>query len=334
MRAPRRNQLGEEQIMVRLEKVKTTPEWQQVRAEIESAVLDLLEEIPKERPELQVKTIDEMQFSGYVRRRINYFVDLWERATAWEFVPDGRDELPALLCCHSMTAQGKDEPAGIEGEPIMALAQRYAEKGYVTLAPDCITAGGRVSTGLDPFDTKSFYKENPRGSAMGKMLADHICAIDALCDCKRVDPARIGVVGHGFGATNALMAAAFDERIQACVASCGFTRFADDKDIGRWTRDRGFNYLPKLKRIGRKRLSFDWDHILALSAPSPMLIITALNDTEFSNTRSCGKAVAAVTGLYRLLGAPDAIQNFVHDGGHQLTPEALEVADDWLDRWL
>lgn len=321
--------------MVNLDKAKRPSEWPAIRAEIEAEVLDVLQDIPKERADLQVKTIDELQFNGYVRRRINYFVDPWERVTAWMFVPDGRDELPAIVCCHQAVPQGKDEPAGIDGDPLFALAQRYAEKGYVTLAADCITAGDRVSSGLAPYDTKGFYKDYPKMSAVGKMLVDHLHAVDALCDSKRVDTARIGVIGHGFGAQNALMLAAFDERVQACVASCGFTRFAADKEPERWARDSGFICLPKLKNaIKERKFPFDWEHILALIAPSPTLLITALNDPEFANTRSCDKAVKMVSAVYGLLGASEAISNYAHDGGHRMTLESLEAADDWFDRWL
>jgi len=321
--------------MIDLSKVKSPAQWPSTRAKIEAAVVEVLQAVPKERTELQVKTIDEMQFSTYVRRRVNYFVDPWERVTAWQFVPDGRDVLPAILCCHRTVPQGKDEPAGIDGDPLLALAQRYAEKGYVTLAPDCITAGGRVSSGLEPFDTKNFYKDNPAMSAMGKMLSDHLHAVDALCDSKRVDAARIGVVGHGLGAHNALMLAAFDERIRAGVASCGFTRFADDKDPGRWARSNGFVYLPKLlKAVKQRKFLFDWEHILALVAPSPTLVISALNDDCFSNTRSCEKAARAAGDVYKLLGAPEAIATFSHDEGHRMTFEALEAADEWFERWL
>ncbi len=321
--------------MVNLGKVKSPSAWPATRAKIESAVLDVLESVPKERTELQVKIIDEMQFSGYVRRRVNYFVDPWERVTAWQFVPDGRDELPAILCCHRTVPQGKDEAAGIDGDPLLAFAQHYAEKGYVTLAPDCITAGGRVSSGLDPFDTKNFYKDNPKMSAMGKMLSDHLHAVDALCDSKRVDAARIGVIGHGLGAHNALLLAAFDERIQACVASCGFSRFAQDDHPERWARDKGFVYMPKLKKaIKQRQFPFDWEHILALIAPSPTLLIAALNDSCFSNTASCESAIEKVRDVYQSLGASEAIGSFVHNDGHRMTTESLEVADDWLDRWL
>ena len=203
------------------------------------------------------------------------------------------------------------------------------------LAPDTITAGDRISSGLAPFDTKAFYKDNPKMSAMGKMLSDHIYAIDAMCEVKRVDSARIGVVGHGLGAHNALFLAAFDERIQTCVASCGFTRFAVDTGPERWARESGFVYLPLLRdAVKSGKFPFDWEHILALVAPSPTFLISALNDSCFPNTKSCEKAVQLASTVYKLLGAHNALTLLTHNEGHRMTPEALEAADDWFERWL
>lgn len=321
--------------MIALEKVRSLEEWPHVRAEIESRVMDILGKMPTERADLQVKTLDEISFNGYVRRRVNYFVDEWTRVSAWVFIPDGRDEVPAILCCHQTVPQGKDEPAGLEGDPVFAFAQHYAEQGLVTIAPDCITAGERVSYGLDPYDTRSFYKDNPKTSAMAKMLWDHIHALDVLCETKRVDPARLGVIGHSLGAYNALFLAAFDERVQACVASCGFTRFADDTDPERWAREKGFVHLPKLREaVKTRQFPFDWEHILALIAPTPTLLLTALNDTCFPNTASCEKAARSAGCIYKLLGAPDALCNHEHNDGHGMTAELLQRADEWFERWL
>ena len=322
--------------MVNLARVNSLSGWPSARGQIEATVLSVMGPIAsKDRVELQTKTVDELSFPGYVRRRVNYFVDEWDRVSAWLFVPERKDEMPAILCCHSAVPQGKDETAGLDGEPLMALAQHYAELGYVTLAPDCITAGDRISTGLAPYDTKSFYKDYPKMSAMGKMLSDHMYAVDVLCEVKRVDSARIAVVGHGMGAANALFLAAFDERIQACVASCGFTRFAADKNPERWAPDSGFIYLPLLRDAVKKgEFPFDWEHILALLAPSPTLIVTALNDPIHSNTKSCEKAVQLASTVYKLLGAPEALGHFMHEGGHRMMPEVLEVADEWFERWL
>jgi len=295
----------------------------------------MLGAMPKERAELQLKTVDEVSFAGYVRRRINYFVDDWHRTSAWLFLPEGKDEVPAILCCHQRVPQGKNEPAGIEGDPRLAFAQRYAELGYATLAVDCLAAGERVYYKLEPYDTSAFHKDNPKLSALGKMLIDHAQALDALSESRRVDMERLGVIGHGMGAYNALFLAAFDERIRACVASCGFTRFADDKTPERWVEDEGFAVLPKLKdAVDKREFPFDWEHILALGAPIPTLLLTALNDPSLANTKSCDKAAKLAGGIYGLLGAEEALCNRTHREGHTLTPELLECADEWFERWL
>jgi hypothetical protein len=175
-----------------LTKLKGLSEWPPVREKIDAAVRDVLGYMDPERVELQMKTLDEMSFPGYTRRRVNYFVDEWERVTAWLFVPDGRDEVPGILCCHQAVPQGKDEPAGVKGDPCLALAQRYAEMGYVTIAPDCATSGERQSHGLQPYDTKSFYKDNPKKSILGKMMQD-LCTRCAV----RFEARRPGAAGRG-----------------------------------------------------------------------------------------------------------------------------------------
>jgi hypothetical protein len=320
--------------MMRLTDIKSLSDWPKRRDEIESSVSAILGDLPPERAELQVKVLDEMQFKGYVRRRVNYFVEEWERVSAWLFVPDGHEEAPGILCCHGGVSQGKDEPAGIQGEPTLAFAQHFAELGYVTLAPDCITAGERVSMGLQPYDTSSFYKDQPNMSAMGKMLWDYVHAIDVLCEIRRVDSARLGVVGSGFGAYNAIFLVAFDERVQACVASGTFTRFVEDSEQAPWAPHPGFLPLPKLKNASKKgRIPFDWEHVLALGAPSPMLIIET-PDEGTAGSRGSNRVTLAVQHVYKLLGAPEAITGCFQPAMERMPPEALRKADEWFEQWL
>lgn len=322
--------------MIDLAKIKSAATWAGKRAEIEGSVRTLLGDIPRERLDLQVKTVDELEAPGYVRRRINYFADPWERVAAWLFVPEGKEEVPAILCCHSEVPQGKDEPAGIEGESRLAFAQYYAEQGFVTLAPDCPTTGDRTSSRKQPFDSRNFYKDNPTMSLAGKMLADHMRAIDVFNESKRVDTARIGVVGHGLGGFNALMLAAFDDRVRACVSSCAFTRFSQDKEPERWTGEKdGIALMPALKpHIESKEYPFDWEHILALAAPSAVLLLTSMAEGVFSNPKSVQKAVAQASQIYKLLRAPGALEQVVHYDGERVTPETQEIMDDWFERWL
>lgn len=309
--------------------------WPKQRKSIEDALRKLLGKLPKQRVDLQLKTIDEQDFPGYSRRRINYFVDEWERISAWLFVPEDEEDAPALLCCHAEVPQGKDEPAGLEGEPNLALAKHYAELGYVTIAPDTITAGERVVPGKAAFDTSTFYKEHSKASALGRMFTDHQHAIDALAEVTQVDDERMGVIGHGLGGVNALILAALDDRIRACVASCGITRFAEDPNVSRWTGNGKFTALPQLKpAIEENQFPLDWEQIVALAAPTPMLLITALNDEQLDNTASCDTVVESARPIYHSLAASRAICNVTHKKGHSFPLEALAQADEWLDSWL
>ena len=321
--------------MADLTKLKSPIAWPKMRLDIAKAVTEVMGDVSEKRMEVQMKTVDEVEFRGYVRRRINYFVDSWDRIAAWLFVPDGKEEAPAILCCHQEAPQGKDEPAGLEGEHRLAFAQHYARLGYVTLAPDCMAAGERVSSRLEPYNTKAVYKDYPKLSYVGKMLRDHMHAIDVFHELKRVDTARIGVIGHGLGGLNALFLAAFDDRIQTCVASCGFTRFATDKEVQRWAREEGMVLFPKLKaHIESKDYPFDFEDLIAMAAPTATLILTSLSDSPFSNPKSCSKAATAAAKVYKALGAPSALDHYTHHDGHRITAESLEIADEWFERWL
>ncbi len=318
-----------------LKKLKGLSDWPKMRKSIESKTVSVLGKLPKETPDLQVKVMEELEFPGYIRRRINYFCDEWDRVSAWYFLPEESNDNPAVLCLHDRVPQGKDEPSAISGDPHLAFAQHYAELGYVTLAPDCITAGNRISSRKAPYNSEAFYKDNPKKSLLGKMLADHMRCVDVLSEAPEVDPARIGVIGHGLGGTNALLLSAFDERIRACVSSCGFTMLSEDTNPNRWLEDEGMSLLPKLEAaIAKGDYPFDWDQLLAMIAPIPNLLITALNDDVLSNTSSCSSAVMGAKTVYSFLGEADALNEMQHEEGRRMTFEGLRAADEWLDQWL
>lgn len=321
--------------MIDLTKVTGLTSWPVTRKKLEEAFHSVLQ-IPEHAPiDLQVRILEENDIRSFTRRLILFSLSEIEMITGWLFLPEGRDDVPAILCCHHESPFGKDEAAGIEGNPWLAFAQHYAEIGYATLAIDMPTVGKRMLNKSEPYNTVSFYKEFKNISFAAKTLSDHRRALDVLSETKRVDPARIGVIGHGLGGMNALLLAACDNRIQACVASCGFTRFATDKKPGMWPKLSHCTLIPQIKKAAAtKSLPFDWEHIIALAAPTPVQIITSLSNALHDNPKSCVKAVNAAEKVYKLLGAPGALDHFTHHDGYTVVPETIEVADEWFERWL
>jgi dienelactone hydrolase len=306
------------------------------RAEIRSFLMELLGDFPEQTAPLEARFERREEADGYTRHKVTYFTEQGERAPAFLCVPhDARGPMPAVLCMHQTAPQGRLEPAGLEGEPSLAFAHRYARKGYVTLAPDSLLAGERLVCGYPAYDTRPFYALKPCWSYLGKMLWDHMRALDLLVSLPLVDSARIGCVGHSLGAYNGFFLAAFDERVRACVASCGFVPLSADENPRRWCRDDWSVHLPRLRPyIDRGQVPFDFHHVFALVAPRALLLITGFGDHIFPRTERCEDSFEKAMPVYELLGAGERLAHFVHDKGHSMPPEAQAQADAWLSRWL
>lgn len=316
--------------------VRSAAEWAERRRRLRRRITRILGAFPRRKCPLEPRIHGEARLRPYRRLKVSYCVQSGERALAWLFLPPGPEApRPAVLCLHQTVPQGKDEPAGITGKRSLALAAHYARLGYVTLAPDSITAGERVYPGSEPYETAPFYERNPRWSAMGKMVWDHMRALDYLCSLDAVDPRRIGCIGHSLGGYNALFLAAYDERVAACIASCAFTPFRADDNPMRWARETWFCHMPRLRPyIERRRFPFDFEHVFALIAPRPLLVLTGLRDSIFGNTERCADSMAAAAKVYSLLGARNRIAHFVHPHGHHITRPGLARADAFFSRWL
>ena len=321
--------------MAGLAKVADLSAWPDTRKSIGTAIKGVLGSVPKRSTDLQVKTIDELDCGSYVRKRVNYFVSEWERVSAWLLEPNHTDDRPGVVCCHDTFRGGKEEPAGLAGDPMLAFAKYYAERGYTVLAPDCVTAGERISSGLSAFDTTSFYKEHPRMSALGKMLFDHMRGLDVLETLSTVDPSRLGVIGHGLGGTNSLLLAAMDERVHACVASGALTDFDPESEHGKWAGELNLNLLPKFTLAQQKgEEPFTWAEVIAMVAPNPTLIVAGDGDPRCIPLKSCEAAVKEASSVFKMLGAGMAISCESHPDGSEVTWDVIASADDWFDRWL
>ncbi|SCL26733.1 Alpha/beta hydrolase family protein [Micromonospora rhizosphaerae] len=275
----------------------------------------------------------------HVRQHLVYDAPGGEQVPALLLVPHDvlahRRPAPAVLALHPTVGTGKADVAAPDGRANRRYGVELVERGFVVLAPDTITAGERVPYGEQPFHTASFYAGNPGWTAVGRMLVDHVQAIELLCALDVVDPNRIGAIGHSLGGYNSIFLAGLDERVRAVTASCGFSVFADDPDPGRWGERDWFSHIPRLSQdLASGEVPFEWHEIAALVAPRPMFAWCAKQDDIFPHWPAIAAGVAELARLYGVLGHPENLEFVLGDGGHDFPPPARQAAYAFLERWL
>lgn len=310
--------------------IKTVADWELRRRHILAnlqAVMGPLPDPSKKVP-LEVKQVEEVKLGELVRRKITYATEKDDRVAAYLFLPPraAGAKLPAVLCLHQTVNIGKEEPAGLGGNPNLHYALHLAERGYVTLAPD-----------YPSFGEHEYNFAPAHGYISGTMKAiwDNLRAVDLLQSLPEVDAERIGCIGHSLGGHNTMFTAAFDPRIKALVSNCGFTRFHKyyNGALKGWTSDR---YMPLIdRRYGNDpdRVPFDFTEIVASFAPRPFLASAPVRDDNFE-VSGVRDVIAAARPIYALYGKPDNLQANYPDSAHDFPEDARDVAYRFFDKHL
>ncbi len=312
----------------RLIPVKDSQDWQERRRQILDSMQLVMGPLPDNlnKVPLDIQIIEKVDTAGLQRLKITFAVEKNDRIPAFLFIPAPANKpVPGILCLHQTISTGKDEPAGIGGNPDLHYALELAQRGYVTLAPDYPNFG---EYSYDPY-------KNGYLSATMKGIRNHIVAVDLLQSLKEVDPDRIGCLGHSLGGHNSLFLAAFDTRIKAVVTSCGFTTFYKyyGGDLTGWSHK---GYMPLIAAKYEKnpaKMPFDFTEILGVLAPRALFISAPLHDSNFdiSGVRDC---VNAARPVYHLFNADNKIIMISPDAPHAFPLEAREAAYSFLDREL
>ncbi|MFM9966337.1 MAG: alpha/beta hydrolase family protein [Planctomycetaceae bacterium] len=292
------------------------------------------------RVPLDVKVIEEIKVGKLIRRKLTYQSDPTDRVSAYLFLPvapaarlspsekpnSGEPpELrrPAMLCLQQTTNVGKDEPAGVRGDPGLKYALELAERGFIAIVPDYPSFGEHA------------YDFDPRhGYVSGTMKAvwDNIRAVDLLESLPEVDAERIGCIGHSLGGHNAIFTAVFEPRLKAIVSSCGFCSMQKD-DVPSWTGPRYMPLIASEFKNDPKRLPFDFHELIAVLAPRPFFASAATKDSDFDVT-GVKDVLDAARPIYALHGKADDLVGQYPEAGHSFPEDARRRAYEFLDRAL
>ncbi len=318
--------------------ITSKEDWEARRPEIKQAFLDLLRDQYKpERPPLDLQVHETVDVEGiYTRKLVSYAVEADERAHAYIGIPLERNgKLPAVVALAGTYKQGARRAAGLEDNPDKAYLDHLCRRGYVVIAPEHFVSGHRIPP-KGPYDTTAFYEKHPEWTAVGKFTYEHSIAIDVLETLEEVDTEHIGVLGHSLGGHGSIFLAAYDERIEAAASNCAAPSFRHDPGVVNWARDHWYVYFKHLRpgMLNNELPPIDFHHMVALTAPRPMLQIVALNDGNPGTQKQRVLMMLEIANFYNLIGAPENYAFYTHGRGHSVPHESRALMYAWMDTYL
>lgn len=302
--------------------IRTEAQWRERRLNIrqlfEQYVIGTMPPRPKNLRAVPLGT--ERQDRAEIRRlRLEFGPDHRGKIRVDLLVPDGKGPFPVLL-----------GPAGIR-----AWAQIAVRRGYL-----CALYAG--SDFMDDADALAEVYPDYEFALLARRAWAGQRVLDYLEKVPEADLTRVGITGHSRDGKQALISAAFDERIRAVVASSTGAggmlpyRLTGEKYAGEgieWlTRVYPKWFHPRLRFFaGREQhLPVDGNLLVALVAPRSCLLAAALNDWVDS-AWGVEQTYLSAQKVYGLLGQPDRLGLRWRFNLHSTYARDIEDYLDWFD---
>jgi len=234
-------------------------------------------------------------------------------------------------------------PPGTKPLPVFLTQWNHREWAQVAVRRGYI---GCIYAGADAKDDTEKYAEIWAGEYDWTRLMRRAWgasrAIDYLYTQPEVDKEKIGLTGHSRNGKTSLMAAAFDERITACIPSSGGTgaevpwRYTshnfDIEDIALLASARPSWLHPRLRFfIGREhKLPVDQNSFMALIAPRGLMLSTALTEGA-SNLWGIEQAYYSTREVYDISGKQNNLAIRARYGLHSVSARDMEDYIDFFD---
>ena len=289
-----------------------------------------------ERADLCLEYQGDEDCGTYIRHRVQYQTEPEVFVPAYLLVPKTADagrRAPGLLCIHGHGHFGKDSVVGIDDTPerkeevdklCYNYGQKFAEQGYVVLAPDLRGFGERRPGYPGPridYCPRNYMCATLLGTTI---VALHLCdlgaALDVLQSLECMDGDMLGCAGLSLGGRMTMMITAMDPRVKACVPSGCLNLFQERYQA---LNQCGAQLIPGLLLYG------DTPEIFSLITPRPMVLEWGLSDPLLPHAWS-ERGFARISKAYDAAGAADRLFLDRFEGEHEFH---MEVAQGVLDRW-
>ena len=296
----------------------------------------------RSRPEsLSLTLLDEVAEEGYRRKRISYAGSNGEVIEAFLFEPEETRSGAAVVALHQHNSEwrvGKSEVAGLAGDSLQAFAPPLARSGMTVLAPDAVGFESRCGVPgsgrdvLPPVEEPRDRLENwlqYYNHAMHRIARGKLLIADVLYDLEiavtllqqTTNPTSIGLVGHSYGGTVALFAAALDERIGfACSsgAACSYRH--------KFTHGTPLDMALVIPGFAER---YDLDDLMRLTAPRELFVVSSDQDKYAADAEDL---VRRARSSFLESGAEESLTHLHVAGEHRLDEERYRAIVSWLTR--
>lgn len=239
-------------------------------------------------------------------------------------IPDGKGPFPVFLTNHSRQ------------QPRLYTAVRRGYIAAVYYATD--PAYGHAD------DSEKFVDVYPEYdfSTLARWAWSASRTVDYLYTMPEVDKAKIGITGHSRNGKQALLAAAFDERITAAIPTSGNTgegnpwRYTTDtfanESIEQITGNFPHWFHPRLRFFaGREhKLPVDQNLLMAMVAPRGLMLHSGYAESQ-GNPFGFEQAYRSAMRVYRFLNAEQNLWLHLRAGEHSTTAGDAEFFLDFFD---
>jgi dienelactone hydrolase len=321
--------------LVRLEGTESMPiatveQWAQQRQWIRSQLeLWVYGKMPPPPDNLRAEVTESHREGGVTVRevRLEFGPDHRGILHLHLFIPDGKAPFPVFLTNQPQTA-GWIHPA--------------IRRGYIACIYD---ATDPIFGATDDSDKYIDVYPDYDFACIARWAWAAMRAVDYLYTLPEVDRKRIGITGHSRNGKQAVLAAAFDERIGAVVGSSGTTGeclpwrydsldFWGTGSIESITGGPGNTHWfhPRLRYFsGREdKLPVDQNSLMALVAPRGLMMHSAYSEHE-GNCFGYEQAYRSVLSVYKFLGQEQNVQLNLRSGEHDFVPNHVENFVNFFD---
>ena len=303
--------------------VTTTAQWKEKRKWMKTQLEYYITGTYPPKPDnLVVRILDEKMVGQTILRMVEltFGPNNQAKLTVELMIPPGKGPFPVFL-----TQWNHRE-----------WAQIAVRRGYV----GCVYAGADSKDDSEKY-SEIWANEYDFTRLMRRSFAAYR-AIDYLYTLPYIDKEKIGITGHSRNGKLSLMAAAFDERITACIPSSGGTgaevpwRYCsqnyDNEDIALLACAQPAWLHPRLRFfIGREnKLPVDQNLFMALIAPRGLMLSTAITEGA-SNPWGIEQAYLATQKVYEFLDAKDNLAIRSRYGLHSVCARDMEDYIDFFD---